>query len=171
MKKSVWTVVCLAALLVGRTTLGATTNAMYTVNAESTFKVGSMHFDIPTTATAVFLSDGTCSLNVAGFAFTANYALSKNGKQILLIPDANGLAAIESNVVSMVQSYDSGFTVSVKHIKFSRLLIKNGTLSLVTDGVSGKLSSYVASKLKVKGFTLKTTWSGWTLIGGTGLGQ
>lgn len=173
MKGSLWIVSCVAALLIGRTAFGqstnaVTTNAVYNLTTESTFRVGSFNFDVPASATAVFLSDGTCNLNLMGYVFSANYVLSKNGKQISLIPDANGFAAMSNQVVDLIQTYAPGVTVAVKNIKLSKLQITNGGVTLAKCSVGGKLSSYVNSKLKIKGFTLKSQWTSWTLIQGQG---
>ena len=171
MKKSPWIVCTVAVLFAGMSAqisaFGATTNAVYNLTSESIFKVSKYKVDESHSAAAVFLSDGTCSLLVGGSEFTGTYTVKKN--QVVLSPDVNGLAAMESNVVSLISSQIPEVSVSVKRIKFSKISIKNGVPTKATDSVTGKLSATVNGKLRSKGFSLKTLWTNWTLVSGTAL--
>lgn len=172
MKKSPWIVFCLTVVVAGllgqMSAFGQTTNAVYSLTSAYTFKVSKYKVTQTDSATAVFLSDGTCDLLVAGYVFSGTYTVSKSGKQVVLIPDTNGLAAMASNVVSLISSEIPGVSVSVKRVKFSKIAIKKGVLQ-ATDSISGKLSATVNGKLKSKGFSLKTLWTNWTLVSGTPL--
>jgi hypothetical protein len=169
MKKSPWIVFCAAVIFAGlsgqMTAFGASTNAVYSLTSESLFKVGKLKVDKSNSATAVFLSDGTCSLNVGTNVFSGTYAVAKNGKQATLTPDANGLAAIKSNVVDLIiGQVPVGVTISVKSVKFSKIILKKGAL-FAMDTVSGK----GCEGKKCRGFSLKTLWTGWTLVSGTNI--
>ena len=169
MKKSPWIVFCVAVLFAGlswqMTAFGASTNAVYSLTSESVFKVGKLKVDQSHAATAVFLSDGTCSLNVGTNVFSGTYAVSKSGKQATLTPDVNGLAAIKSNVVALISAQVSaGVTISVKSVKFSKIVRKKGAL-FAMDTVSGK----GCEGKKCRGFSLKTQWTNWTLVSGTNI--
>jgi len=173
MRKSPRIVFCLAsfiAVLIGQmTALGATTNAVYDVTSISMFKVGKLHVTVTNAATSAFLSDGTCDLDLGSYHFTGDYAVTPNGKQVALTLDTDGKAALESNVVDLIESYASGATVSVTGARVSKISIKSGAPFKATDTVRGKLSETVGGRLRKRGFSLKTLWTDWELVSGTNL--
>ncbi len=165
MKRSPWIVVCLAALFASQlAAFGASTNAVYSLTSDSVLKAGKLKVPYSFTGTALFFSDGTCALEVSTNVFTATYAVAKNGKQVTLTLDAGGLAAIENDVESKILAQVPGVTISIKSVKFGKIILKKGAL-LTTDTVTGK----GCEGKKCRGFTLKTVWTDWTLLSGTNI--
>ena len=165
MKKSSWIVSCLAVLLAGQIAASAaSTNAVYSVTADSAFKAGKIKVTQSNTATALFYSDGTCELVVAGFTLTGTYETSTNGKQIILT-DTTNKAALESSIAALIADQAPGATITVKNVKWSKITLNKttGIPTKATDTVSGTGSRGGKSK----SFTLKTLWTGWSLSSGT----
>jgi hypothetical protein len=159
-----------AACLMGVTgqlnAFGATTNSVWSLTSLSSFSAGSLHFTETNPATAVFLSDGTCSLLVGANAISGNY--TSNTKQVTLTLTADGLVALETNAVEIVQTrVPPEVSLKIKSGKFSsKIALKNGVPVSTTDTVSGTGSETEGSKTKSKNFSLKTLWTDWTLTSG-----
>ena len=159
--------VCLAGFIGQLAAVGATTNSVWDLTSISSFKAGKIKVAETNAASAVFLSDGTCSLLVGANEFAGSY--TNNTKQVTLTLGAGGLTALKSNVVDLIQAQvGSGVTITVKSVKFSKIkLSKTGVPVLATDTVSGKGSETIGGKVKSKSFSLKTLWTDWTLSSGT----
>ena len=172
MKKHSRVVFCMAACLAGfigqLAAFGATTNSVWDVTSISTFKVPRTHLIVIQTnaATAVFLSDGTCSLLVGGGAFDGNY--TNNTKKLKLTLGTGGQAAMKTNALDLIQPHVPTATLTVKKVKFSSTikLSTNGVPVKATDTVSGKGCELVGNKTKCAGFSLKTLWTTWTKTSG-----
>ena len=167
MKKSSWIVSCLAVLLAGQIAASAaSTNAVYTVTADSAFRAGKIKANPSYTATVLFYSDGTCELVVAGFTLTGTYETSTNGKQIILT-DTTNKAALESSIAALIADQAPGATITVKNVKWSKITLNKttGAPTQATDTVSGK----GCEGKHCRSFTLKTLWTNWTLISGTNI--
>ncbi|HTS19013.1 MAG TPA: hypothetical protein VMP11_15675 [Verrucomicrobiae bacterium] len=172
MKQRLWVVICVAACLTGlfgqMAALGATTNSTWSLTAISLFKVASLKVDKTNSVTAVFLSDGTCSLLMGTNEYAGSYTTTKNS--VVLTPTAGGKAAIESDAVALIKAAidDPAVTITASSLKFSKItLSKAGVPVKITDTIKGKGSATVKGKVKSKSFTLTTAWIDWTLTSGT----
>ena len=156
-----FTAVCLAGFIGQLAAFGATTNSVWGLSAISSFKAGKINVVRTNAATAVFLSDGTCSLLIGTNEFTGAYTVKKT--QVTLTPSAGGLAAVKSNALELIQAQVPSATLTVKSVKFSKIKLTNGVPAKASDTVSGK----GCEGTKCKGFKLKTLWTNWTLTSGT----
>jgi hypothetical protein len=162
----VFVAACLAGFIGQVAAFGATTNSVWDLNSISTFKAGKINVAKTNAATAVFLSDGTCSLLIGTNEFDGAYTVKKT--KITLIPSAGGLAALKSNAVALIQAQVPGATITVKSVKFAKItLSKTGVPVKETDTISGKGCETFGTKTRCKSFTLKTLWTNWTLTSGT----
>jgi hypothetical protein len=157
---------CVAGLVGQMTAFGQTTNAVYTVDSVISYKVGKDSGSISGSATAYFLSDGTCDLATdKGYHLTGTYKVSKNDKTVTLTPDANGKAAIESEIASYIETQFPGATATVTSFRWSKITVNNGTPVNATITGGGKGCETVGTKTKCKSFTFKTTVTNWTCQG------
>ena len=158
---------CLAGFIGQLAAFGATTNSVWNLTSTSTFKAGKIHVVETHAATAVFLSDGTCSVLVGGGEFDGNY--TNNTKQLKLTLGAGGLAALKSEALALIQAQVPTATLTVKSVKFSSKikLSTTGVPVIAKDTVSGKGCETFGTKTKCKGFKLTTLWTDWTLSSGT----
>ena len=159
--------VCLAGFIGQLAAFGATTNSVWGLTSVSSFKAGKINVVKTNAATARFLSDGTCSLQIGTNQFAGTY--TNNTKQLTLTLGAGGQASLKTNALELIQAQVPDATLSVKSVKFSSKikLSTNGVPVLATDTVSGKGCETVGTKTKCKGFKLKTLWKSWTLTSGT----
>jgi hypothetical protein len=171
MKKSPWIVCSLAALFLGQiAAFGQTTNAI-TLNAITKIPYGKPHLILTNAATAGFLSNSNCFLKIEGYTFSGTYAVLKGGKSVTITPDADGTAAVESNVVSLILTYvpelDSAspaFAFNSKSVKWSKISIGTTVAKdKATLTISGKVT-YTGKhdKRVTKGFSFKTLWTDWS---------
>ena len=146
---------------------GANTNSVWDLNAINLLSVGKLKVAETNAATAVFLSDGTCSLLVGTNEFDGAY--TNTTKQLTLTFGADGQAALESNVVDFVLAQiPPGITVTVKSLKISKIkLSKTGVPVLETATASLTASETVNGKTKKKSFSVKTLLADWVLSSGT----
>lgn len=173
MKKHTRVVCFMAACLVGfmgqLAAFGATTNSVWSLTSISTFKLSKINVAQTNPVTAVFLSDGTASLNFGTNDFAATY--TNTTKQLTLTPGAGGVAGLASNAVDLVSAAinDPAVVLTIKSVKITSKikLSKTGVPEKSTDTVSGKGSLTVGTKTKSKSFTVKTLWTNWVLSSGT----
>ena len=184
MKKSSWIVFCLTAFLAGgswqTTAFGSDTDTVYNVASLDTFSAGGLgHYSAESSDTCTFSysgsfsGGGTFDLYDGKYHFTGTYTLTKNGKQIALVLDTSGQAAVESNSVDIIQELaaDYGVTledlsVTIQSIKLSTLSIKDGVPYKETSTIHGKASAIVGGKQKTKSFSHKAVKTNWELISG-----
>jgi len=163
-----FTAVCLAGFIGQLAAFGATTNSVWDLSAIFSFKVAKINVAQTNAASAVFLSDGTCSLLISTNEFTGSY--TNTAKQITLIL-GEGLTALKSNAVELITEKidDTNITVSVKSVKYTTIkLTKDGVPVKETDTVSGTLSGKNGKgKVKTKSFSLKILWTDWVKESGT----
>jgi hypothetical protein len=161
-----FTAVCLAGFIGQLAAFGATTNSVWGLTSISSFKAGKIKVVQTNAASAVFLSDGTCSLLIGTNQFAGAY--TNNTKQVTLTLGTGGLASLKSNAVDLIKAHvGSGVTITVKSVKFSKIkLSKTGEPVVATDTVSGKGSETIGGKVRSKSFSLKTLWTDWTLTSG-----
>ena len=162
-----FTAVCLAGFIGQLAAFGATTNSVWDLSAISSFKAGKIKVVETNAATAVFLSDGTCSLLIGTNQFSGAY--TNTTKQIKLTLGAGGVAALKTNALDLIQAQVPSATLTVKSVKFSSKikLSTTGVPVKATDTVSGKGCETIGGKTKCKSFSLKTLWTDWTLSSGT----
>lgn len=158
---------CLAGFIGQLAAFGATTNSVWDVTSISSFKAGTIHVVVTNAATAVFVSDGTCSLKIGTNQFAGAY--TNTTKKLTLTLGAGGQAALKTNALNLIQAHVPSATLTVKSVKFSPniKLSTNGVPVKATDTVSGKGCETIGGKNKCKGFSLKTLWTDWTLSSGT----
>jgi hypothetical protein len=157
---------CLAGFIGQLAAFGATTNSVWDLTSISSFKAGKIIVVETNAASAVFLSDGTCSLLIGTNEFTGAYTVKKT--QLTLILGAGGMAALKSAAVALIQAHVPSATITVKSVKFSKIkLLTTGVPVSASDTVSGKGCETVGTKTKCKSFSLKTLWTDWTLVSGT----
>jgi hypothetical protein len=155
---------CLAGFIGQWTAFGATTNSVWDLNSINILKVGKLQASATNAATAVFLSDGTCSLLVGTNEFDGTY--TNNTKQLALTFDAT---ALKSNAVDFVLTLvpPGAATITVKSLKINKITLKNGIPTKAGDSVKASVSAVVKGKTKSKGISITTLWSDWTLSSGT----
>jgi hypothetical protein len=158
---------CLAGFMGQSAAFGATTNSVWDVTSISSFKAGKIKVVETNAATAVFLSDGTCSLLIGTNEFAGTY--TNTTKQVTLTLGAGGTAALKTNALDLIQAQVPSATLTVKSVKFSSKikLSTTGVPVKATDTVSGKGCETIGGKAKCKGFSLKTLWTDWTLSSGS----
>jgi hypothetical protein len=159
--------VCLAGFIGQLAAFGATTNSAWAVTSISSFKAGKINVVETNAATAVFLSDGTCSLLIGTNEFAGTY--TNNTKQLTLTLGEGGQAALKTNALDLIQAEVPSATLTVKSVKFSSKikLSTTGVPVSASDTVKGKGCETFGGKSKCKGFSLKTLWTNWTLSSGT----
>ena len=158
---------CLAGFLGQLSAFGASTNSVWDLNFINTLKVGKLQASDTNAATAVFLSDGTCSLLIGTNEVDATY--TNNTKQVTLTFDAVGQAALESNAVDFLETLvpPGEATITAKSLKLTKIkLSKTGVPVLETDTVKLTVSAVVKGKTKSKGISVKTLWTDWVLSSG-----
>jgi len=157
---------CLAGFIGQLAAFGATTNSAWNVTSISLFSAGKIKVLETNAASAVFLSDGTCSLLIGTNTFAGTY--TNNTKQLTLILGAGGVAALKTNALNLIQPQVPSATLTVKSVKFSSKikLSTNGVPVSATDTVSGKGCETIGGKTKCKSFKLKTLWTNWILTAG-----
>lgn len=159
---------CLAGFIGQSVAFGATTNSVWDLTAVSVFKVAKINVAKTNSVTAVFLSDGNCSLLLGTNEYAGTYTAKKS--QVTLLLGNGGLGTLKSDAVTLIQDAinDSAITVTVKSLKFSKITLKNGVPVKATDTISGTLCGTTSKgKVKCKGFSLNTLWTNWTLSSGT----
>jgi hypothetical protein len=159
---------CLAGFMGPLAAFGATTNSVWNLTSISSFKAGKIKVVETNSASAVFLSDGTCGLLIGADEFGGTY--TNNTRQLKVILGAGGLATLKSNAVVLIQAQvPSGVTITVKSVKFNKniTLTKAGVPVKATDTISGKGCETVGTKTRCKSFSLKTLWTDWTWSSGT----
>jgi hypothetical protein len=158
---------CLAGFIGQLAAFGATTNSVWDVTSISTFKAGKTKVIETNAATAMFLSDGTCSLKIGTNEFAGAY--TNTTKKLTLTLGAGGLGAMKTNALELIQAQVPSATLTVKSVKFSSKikLSTNGVPVKATSTVSGKGCEFIGGKNRCKGFSLKTLWADWTLSSGT----
>jgi len=165
MKKHSRVVFFMAASLAGfigqMAAFGQTTNASYTLQSIITIKAGKFKTNLTYSATAVFLSNSNCFLNIDDLVLSGTYTLSKNGKQATLNPD---ISADESTVISFIESKIPEITPTVKTIKFSKITrLSEGAPSTKTKATVTARGKYTESgSSKAKGYSFKAVAEEWT---------
>jgi hypothetical protein len=147
------------------------TNAVYGIESTDTLTVGRLgHNSSESPQTFTLYDDGTWDLYDGTYHYTGTYALVKNGKQIALTINANGLAAVKSNLVDNIQNLaaDKGVSldnllVTVQSVKITNITMKNGVPYQSTSTVKGNASATVNGKFYSVSFTQKSVKTNWTL--------
>ncbi|HVM61684.1 MAG TPA: hypothetical protein VMV72_12550 [Verrucomicrobiae bacterium] len=171
MTKRSWVVFCLAAGLAGWmgqvAAFGASTNAAYDVTATSVLSVAGHKLSQTESATIAFLSDNTFTGVLGTNVFTGTYTASKSG--VALILDTNGVGGIENDANDWLSSEFPGVTLTYSSAKFTKMTLAktSGLPAKLSDTIKGKGSETVGGKTRSKGFSIKTSWAGWTLTAGT----
>jgi len=158
---------CLAGFIGQLAAGGATTNSVWDLTAVSTLKAGKIKDASTNAATAVFLSDGTCSILVGSDEFDGTYTNTTRSLKITF--SAGGVAALASNAFDFATSLvPSGITISIKSIsKLPSIQLKNGIPVKATERISGKGSATVRGRTASKSFTVTDLLINWTLSSGT----
>ncbi|HTS19014.1 MAG TPA: hypothetical protein VMP11_15680 [Verrucomicrobiae bacterium] len=165
MKKCSWTVFCMAASVAGLigqvAAFGASTNATYTVTVDYAFAAAKE--STSSSATAAFLSDNSFSVVIGTDNITGTYTVK--GSQVTLTPDADGTAALESNVFDWIETFvPPEVVITFKTPKPAKLkLDKTG----VPESLKGTVSGKGTEGKKSRSFSIKTSWTDWTLTSGT----
>ena len=180
MKKSPWIVCCLAALFVGQITAFAqSTTAVYSVIVSNVFSVstkkGTKRVDKVDTATATFLNNGSCSVEVGSSDLTGSYTVSPKTNDIVFTRDDTSVLATSNNLVALLYSngVPSDVTISLKALRGTDIKLgKNDEpitpKAAATDTIIGTLSgTNKHGKVVTKGFSLKTYWIDWLLTSGS----
>ncbi len=156
----------------------ASVPVVYSVLSEDTFALSGVgHASSASSQTCTFTSTGsftgTFDLYDGTYHYTGTYTLVKNGKQMALTLDANGLSAVESNEVDLIEdaAADAGvsledLTVTIQSIKLGNISMENGVPHKETNTITGKASAAVNGKFKTKSFTHKSVKTNWTLVSG-----
>jgi hypothetical protein len=171
MKKHYGIVFIMAACVVGfigqLAASGATTNSVWDVTAVATLKAGKLKAVETNAATAVFLSDGTCSILVGSDEFDGTYTNTTRALKITFSPA--GVAALESNAFDFATSQvPSGITITIKSAsKLPSIQLKSGVPVKATERISGKGSETVGRRTASKSFTDTDLLINWTLSSGT----
>jgi hypothetical protein len=158
---------CLAGFIGQSPARAATTNSVWDVTAVSTLKAGKIKDVATNAATAVFLSDGTCSILVGSDEFDGTYTNTTRTLKITFSP--GGVAALESNAFDFATSLvPSGITITIKNIsKLPSIQLKNGVPVKATERISGKGSETVRGRTASRSFTVTDLLIAWTLSSGT----
>ncbi len=164
---------CLAGFMTQVAAFGQTTNSVWDLDLVATFKAGKFNTNETTSATAVFLSDGTASLIHGTNEYSGTY--TNTTKQLTLTLGTNGLAALKADAVSLIDSAidDTNITITVKSVKFSDKikLTSTGVPESTKATISGKGSEtgIVKGKTKTvsKSFKLTLLFTDWTLSSGS----
>ena len=160
------TAACLAGFIGQLSALGQSTNSAWNLTAVSSLSAGKIKDTQSNSATAVFLSDGTCLFSIGSSSIDGTY--TNTTKSLAITLSANGVAAVESNAFDFVTSVvPSGVTISIKGSKFStKIALKNGVPVKAEDKISGKGSEVVRGKTRSKSFTVTDLLIDWTVISG-----
>ena len=168
MKKRSGIIIIMAVCVVGfigqLAASGATTNSVWDVTSISTLSAGKTKIIATNPATAVFLSDGTCSLLVGTNTFGASY--TNTTRLLTLHFSVDQTAALESNAVDFVTAIVPGAAITLKSAKFSKIPLKLGVPVKATETISGLGSEVISGKLRKKGFKFITAWTSWVLSSG-----
>jgi hypothetical protein len=158
---------CLAGFIGQSPARAANTNSVWDVTAVTTLKAGKIKDVVTNAATAVFLSDGTCSIVVGSDEFDGTYTNTTRSLKITFSP--GGVAALESNAFDFATSLvPSGITISIKSAsKLSPIQLKNGVPVKATERISGKGSAIVRGRTASRSFTVTDLLIDWTLSSGT----
>jgi len=171
MKKHSGVVFIVAASLVGfigqLAASGATTNSVWDVTAVSTLKAPKLKVIETNAATAVFLSDGTCSITVGSDEFDGTYTNTTRSLKITFSP--GGVSALESNAFNFATSQvPSGITITIKSAsKLPSIQLKDGVPVKATERISGKGSETVRGRTASRSFTVTDLLIDWTFSSGT----
>jgi hypothetical protein len=158
---------CLAGFMGQLAAFGQTTNSVWNVNAVSALSAGKIKDTQSNSATAVFLSNGSCSFSIGSREIDGTY--TNTTKSLAITLSTNGVAALESNAYDFVTSLvPSGVTISIKSSKFpTKIALKDGIPVKAEDKISGKGSEVVKGKTKSKSFTVTDLLIDWSLSSGT----
>jgi hypothetical protein len=159
--------VCLVGFMGQLAAFGATTNSVWTLTSISTFKLSKINVAQTNPVTAVFLSDGTCSILVGSDEFDGTYTNTTRTLKITFSPA--GVAALESNAFNFATSQvPSGITITIKSAsKLPSIQLKSGVPVKATERISGKGSETVGRRTASKSFTDTDLLIDWTLSSGT----
>ncbi|HVM60699.1 MAG TPA: choice-of-anchor tandem repeat GloVer-containing protein [Verrucomicrobiae bacterium] len=160
---------------------GSASSVVYNVLSSDSFKMSGM----PGAASILSQNSQTCTFTSSGtsgrqgsfdlcdgrYHYTGSYFVF--GKHVELILDANGLSAVASNTVDLIESAanNAGVTladlsVSVTHVTMSNISMKYGVLYRQTTTIHGTASAVVDGKFMTKSFTHKAVKTNWNLISG-----
>jgi hypothetical protein len=157
---------CLAGFMGQLAALGQSTNSSWNVTAVSALSAGKIKSADTNSATAVFLSDGTCNFSIGSRSVTGTYTNTSKSLAITLNPA--GVAAIESNAFDQATALvPSEVTITIKDSKFpKKIALKDGVPVKASDKISGKGSETVNGKTKSKSFTVTDTLVNWVATSG-----
>jgi hypothetical protein len=156
---------CLAGFMGQLAALGQTTNSAWNVTAISALSAGKLKSADTNSATAVFLSDGSCSFSIGSRSVTGTYTNTTKSLAITLNPA--GVAAIESNAFDQATALVPEAVITIKSSKFpTKIALKDGVPVKASDKISGKGSITVNEKTKSKSFTVTDTLVDWVATSG-----